>query len=55
MTAKDGGFGPESGGFGKAFGGDPDWCAVDVDAVGAALLGEAVEEERPVLGGAQLL
>jgi hypothetical protein len=41
---------PEERGFGEALGGDPGGCAFEDDAVGAALLGEAVEEERPVLG-----
>jgi hypothetical protein len=50
---------PEDRGFGEAFGGDPgfEWSALlrgvfsECDEVGAALLREAAEEERPVLGG----
>jgi hypothetical protein len=46
--------GPEEGGFGKALGGDPGerggGLVFDVDEVGAAVLGEAVEEEGPVVG-----
>ncbi len=41
---------PERGEVGEAFGGDPAGGAVEVEGPGAALLGEALVEGRPMTG-----
>ncbi len=50
MAAERGTRGPEDGGLGEAFGGDPSGFAVAIDGVDAAGVGEALVEGGPVAG-----